>query len=99
MGNDVRLVSHGESIRAELSPDSPAVQGMALAAGLEAWKLAAAFSDPEHLFDHLTLEEIARFRAGVDELETTRAVMLAAMDQYLAYARGVLAGNAARSEE
>lgn len=92
------LFAHGDSIRVPLEAESPALKAFALVAGLEAWKLAAAFNDPEHLFDHLTLDEIARFKAGTDLLASTHAQMVEAMDRFLVFSRGVLAGNAARED-
>lgn len=82
-----------------ISPDQPELQAFALLAGVEPWKMAMAINDPDHFFDHLTLEEIARFKVGCDAIEVLRVRILAAMDQYLAFARGVLAAQPVPSAE
>ena len=82
----------------DISADQPELQAFALLAGVEPWKMAMAFNDPDHLFDHLTLEEIARFKVGCEAIEVLRVRMLAAMDQYLSYTRGVLAGSGKAAE-
>ncbi len=74
-----------------ISADSPELKAFAMAGDIDPEKMAAAFNDPEHLFDHLTLAEIARFKIGCDRLVDLQKVMLAAMDQYMAHARAVLA--------
>lgn len=73
-----------------ISPDLPALKMFAAMAGVEPARLAEAFSDPARLFDHLTLEEVAALKVGCNELASLQGVFVAAMDLYLAYAKGGL---------
>jgi hypothetical protein len=83
-----------ESLMA-ISAETPALQALAALGGIEPQKMAAAFNDPEHLFDHLTLEELARLKAGCDQMAALQLVMVAAMDLCMAYAKSGLVEDAA----
>lgn len=65
------------------SPDLPELRLLAQVAGVAPSRMAAAFSDPEHFTNHMTVEEINRFKEGCDRLFAVQADMTAALNVYL----------------
>ena len=72
------------------SPDSPELTGIAQMAGIAPEKLAAALTDPSRLFEHITLEELQSLQQSCNRLGVLQARLIAAMEIYEAYGRGVL---------
>lgn len=63
--------------------------------GIDAEKMAEAFNDPEHFFDHLSLEELRQFSDACVRVSALQSRMVAATDMYVAFARGLLEGTKA----
>jgi hypothetical protein len=73
-----------------ISPDQPELRLLAQLAGCAPSKLAAAFNNPEHLFKHVTLEQLARLKESCDRLAALMVLMTARADVALAaYSKGV----------
>ena len=77
-----------------ISPDLPEFRAIAELANLDPDKAAAAFNDPLHFFDHLTLEELGRLKDGCGRFAALQIQMVNAMDVYSAYGKGFLEGIA-----
>ena len=63
-----------------LSPDLPELRIIAQFAGIAPSRLAAAFNNPEHFLDHMTPDELDRFKDSCDRLNAIQVRMLAAVD-------------------
>lgn len=72
---------------ANLIADQPELLALASLAAVPASKMAAAFSEPEHFFEHLSLEELARLQAACERLTALQTAMLAALSVYTETAR------------
>jgi hypothetical protein len=70
----------------------PEVRAMSQMAAIDPEKLAAAFNDPEHFFEHLDLEGLRRFAESCVRLQQLQGRMIASTERYASYARGLLAG-------
>jgi hypothetical protein len=76
--------------REKLSPDSDALRAIALMAGVPPARMAAAFSDPEHIYGHISLEELERIKAACERLGALGMQLAAATDIAMAaIAKGV----------
>jgi hypothetical protein len=72
----------------------PELVALAQLAGVDPSKMAAAFSEPEHIFQHITLDELARIKQSTDRLAALSAQLAAACDVYMTSAKGVLETSA-----
>jgi hypothetical protein len=61
-----------------ISPDLPALRMLAQTAGVAPSHVAAGFTDPEHLFAHITLEELARLTKACFEFVALSERLVAA---------------------
>lgn len=75
-----------------LSADIPELAALAQLAGVDPLKMVAAFNDPPSFFEHLSLVELNKITATCNRLAALNSVMLAALDTYAVYAKGVLEG-------
>ncbi len=66
--------------------DMPELVALAQLSGVAPSKMAAAFSDPEHLFEHISLDELARIKESTDRLAALSAQLAKACEGYIAYA-------------
>jgi hypothetical protein len=73
---------------------SPALVALAQMSDIAPERMAAAFSDPLHFFEHLTLEELARLQETCGHFASVQTQMLNAVEIYRAYAEGFLKGRA-----
>ena len=64
----------------DISPDQPEFRMLAQLAGCPPSKLAAAFNNPEHLFEHVTLEQLERFTAACARLTALSLELTARID-------------------
>ena len=64
---------------ATFSPDLPELRLLAQFVGIAPSRLAAAFSDPAHLFEHITLDELQRFKENCDRVGALMVDMAASM--------------------
>lgn len=76
-----------------IKADSPELIALAGLAKLEPAKLAGAFNDPEHFFEHLTLGELEEYSKACIRMSELQNQMIAATHVFGAYARGLLEGN------
>lgn len=81
-----------------ISPDQAEVASLALLSGLDPKKMAAAFNEPQKFFDHLSLPELTRLQETCQRFAIVQNLMIAAMDQYKSYAKGLLEGLAVTRE-
>jgi hypothetical protein len=72
-------------------PDQPELQALAQLSGVAPSKMAAAFSEPEKLFEHISLDELARIKESTDRIAALSVALAAACDAYIRHAEGVLA--------
>lgn len=70
--------------------DLPELVAMAQLAAVPASRMATAFNDGEHFFEHLTLDELDRIRAACERFAIVQAAMVQAMDAYTTAASKVL---------
>ncbi len=64
--------------------DLPELVALAQIASVAPSAMAAAFSDPEHFFKHLTLDELARIKIGTDRIAALSTELARACDVYIA---------------
>ncbi len=64
----------------QFSSDSPELQALAQLASVAPSRMAAAFSDPENFYTHLTLDELNRITDGCTRLGIVQAQLIAALD-------------------
>jgi AMMECR1 domain-containing protein len=69
----------------------PELVALAQLAGVDPSKMAAAFSDPEQFFQHISLDELARIKVSTDLLAALSTELAKACDVFLGHAKGVLA--------
>ena len=62
-----------------LSPDQPELRTLCQLAGIAPSRLAAAFNDPEHLFSHISRDELERFMASCQRLDLLQRRLIAAL--------------------
>ena len=67
------------------APDLPELRIIAQFAGIAPSRLAAAFNNPEHFLDHITPDELDRFKDSCDRLSALQVRMLAAVDIAIAH--------------
>jgi hypothetical protein len=67
----------------QFSPDLPELRLLAQIAGVAPARMAAAFSDPAHFAEHMTIDEINRFKEGCDRLFDVQTEMTEAFHVYL----------------
>jgi len=77
-----------------LSADQPELAALAGLADVDPEKLAGAINAPIEFFQHLSLAELAKIHAACDRLTALNNAMLAALNTYAAYSKGVLEGAA-----
>jgi hypothetical protein len=65
----------------------PELVALAQLAGVDPAKMAAAFSEPEQLFAHISLDELARIKVSTDLLAALSVQLAAACDVYMAAAK------------
>lgn len=83
-----------------ISADLPELIALASMASVDPERMAAAFNDPENLFDHLTRDDLHQLKLSCDRLAVLQAQLTASADRYMVFARGVLVGvEAARKQE
>ena len=70
--------------------DEPELLALAQLASVPASKVAAAFNDAEHFFDHLSLEELQRLSGAVARLGALSRALVAATEVYANQAREIL---------
>lgn len=75
---------------APLVPDQPELLALASLAAVPASKMAAAFSEPERFFEHLSLEELARVQAACERLGVMVGQFIEAVEVATEQARAVL---------
>ncbi len=66
----------------QILADQPELLALAALAALPASKVAAAFNDTDHLFEHLSLEEIDRIRGACERLGALSALLATSLDSY-----------------
>lgn len=66
---------------------------LAEAAGVDVEKMAAGFGDPLHLFEHLTLEDLARISTSAQRFTDVQREIQNALQQISSYAEGYLAAK------
>lgn len=73
-----------------IAADRPELVALAALASLAPSRMATAFNDPEHLFEHLTLEELGRLQGATTRLAALQAELGAALEVYREEARKLL---------
>jgi len=76
----------------ELS-DSVEFRMLADSAGVSAEKMLAAFADPLHLFEHLTLEDLNKLQESCDRFLVVQQEIGNALARFSSFAEGFLAGS------
>ena len=74
----------------EILADQPELLALAGLASVPASKMAGAFNDAEHFFDHLSLAELARLSDAIQRLQDLSLALVAATEKYAAAARAIL---------
>lgn len=72
----------------KLGVDTPELRLIAQLAGIAPSRLAAALNNPEHLYQHLTLDELKRFEESCIRLSGVQARMIEALSAAAAAIRG-----------
>jgi hypothetical protein len=72
------------------SADLPELVALAQMASVAPSAMAAGFSDPANLFQHISLGELARIKESTDRLAVLGVRLAKACDGYIAYAERVL---------
>lgn len=75
--------------------DQPELIALGQLAAVAPSKMAAAFNDPEHFFEHLDLEELGRLQAAGERLALVEQAMTLSMDIYIEQTRRLLEAQAA----
>lgn len=75
-------------------PDQPELVALGSLASVPPSKMALAFNDPEHFFDHLSLEELDRLKGACERLAQVQLQMTEAMDRYIVEANKILVQTA-----
>jgi len=73
-------------------PDQPELVALAQLASISATRMAAAYSDPDNFFEHLTLLELDRIRDACERLAQLTAALAAAVQPFLEQGKAVLEG-------
>ena len=81
-----------EAMSVEILADQPEVMALASLAAVPASKMAAAFNDAEHFFEHLSLDDLGRLTAAVERLGALSEALVAATEEYRRAAVAVLQG-------
>jgi len=76
--------------------DQPELVALANLAAVAPSKVAQGFNDPERLFEHLSLDELARLKAATDRLAMLAVVLANACDMYARYAQAILEQTATK---
>ena len=71
--------------------DQPELVALGTLAGVAPSRMAAAFNDADHFFDHLTLGELDRIQGACARMAQFQQQMTTAFDQYLTAAQEILA--------
>ena len=77
----------------EILADQPELLALASLAAVPASKMAAAFNDAEHFFEHLTLDELQRLTGACERLGVLSAALVTAVDRYTAAVQQILGGE------
>lgn len=78
--------------------DLPELVALGNLAGVAPSKIAGAFNDAEHFFDHLTLDELQRLQGACERLGALSEALAASVQSYIDQARLVAAGAAVAAE-
>lgn len=70
--------------------DQPELVALGNLASVPPSRMALAFNDPEHFFEHLTLDELGRLKDACERLALMQQTMTEAMDGYIAEAKRIL---------
>jgi hypothetical protein len=72
------------------SPDMAELRLLAELANIPAGRMAAGFNDPEHLFNHISLYELALLKQGCDRIAELSQDLASACDIYTKAAKEML---------
>jgi hypothetical protein len=67
-----------------ISAESPELVALGFSSQVDAAKMAVAFNDPEHLLEHITLDELHRIREGCWRLISLQKQIAHALGVYAA---------------
>jgi hypothetical protein len=74
----------------DFSPDLPELKIMAMLAGVQPVAMAAAFNEPERMFERITLDELNRLREAFVRCALLGERLAAACEIYREYAKQIL---------
>ena len=75
----------------EILADQPEIVALAQVASVPASKMVAAFNDPQHFFDHMTLDELQRLDSACVRMADVQKQMAQALAIYADWAKAFLA--------
>lgn len=75
-----------------LDPELPEFLALCELAQVDTAKAAAGFNDATRIFEHISLEELAKLREASGRFADLGRHLAAAMELHAAYAKGVMVG-------